>query len=231
MHIQNSSEILDLACGRGGFTDLIAQNTKGNVLGVDISEAQLAHARSHQRKNLEFIACDIMHVNKLQRKFDAVSFLDAACYLPDKRKAIKKIANVVNPNGRFLLVDWCMRSGLSRMQEKIVLHPFMRFWAVPNLETQENYETYLQRYGFRVIDSSVLNDAARPNWEIGYKNAIKAVQELSFKDIYGLMTKGAGLKEGLRIISEQFPAALYIKAGFDSGFLQYVHILAEKSKS
>ena len=34
--------------------------------------------------------------------------------------------------------------------------------------------------------------------------------------------------EGVRLPKEQFPAALYIKAGFDAGFLRYTCFLAEK---
>ena len=34
-------------------------------------------------------------------------------------------------------------------------------------------------------------------------------------------------REGARLIKEQFPAAMYIKAGFDTGFLRYVYFLVE----
>ncbi len=34
--------------------------------------------------------------------------------------------------------------------------------------------------------------------------------------------------EGVRLVKEQFAAALYIKAGFDTGFLRYTYLLAEK---
>jgi hypothetical protein len=35
-------------------------------------------------------------------------------------------------------------------------------------------------------------------------------------------------RDGIRLLKEQFPAALYIKAGFDSGFLRYRYFLLEK---
>jgi len=41
LRIRNARHVLELACGRGGFTDLLAENTTGEVLGIDISRAQL----------------------------------------------------------------------------------------------------------------------------------------------------------------------------------------------
>ncbi len=41
----------------------------------------------------------------------------------------------------------------------------------------------------------------------------------------------AGLRRGrrgIRLIKGQFPAAIYIRAGFDTGFLRYAYFLAEK---
>ena len=108
---------------------------RADVLGVDIAPAQLAHARRYKRHNLRFKQHDIMHIDELDETFDAVVFMDAACYLPDKAKAVSKICRIMNPGARFLLIDWCKREGLNRFQEELVLQPFMNYWAVPGLET------------------------------------------------------------------------------------------------
>lgn len=42
------------------------------------------------------------------------------------------------------------------------------------------------------------------------------------------LTLGA---DSIRLIKEQFPAALYIKAAFDAGFLRYTYFLAERDAS
>jgi SAM-dependent methyltransferase len=77
-----------------------------------------------------------MRAHELGKRFDAVSFLDAECYLPDKGLAIRRIAEILEPGARLLIVAWCRQGGLSSMQEELVLHPFMRYWGVPSLETQ-----------------------------------------------------------------------------------------------
>jgi len=229
LNVSGSKRILDLACGRGGFANLMAQNTEGQVLGVDISQSQLSHAKQYKRENLRFEVCDIMEIDKLDGGFDSVSYIDAAFYLPDKAAAINKISGIINKGARLLLIEWCKKPGLSSVQEELVLHPFMKYWAVPNLETHKNYEKTLKANGFKILDSTDLNDKIIPNWNRGYANALKAVEELTVTDAAKMVWKGLTLgPEGIALIKEQFPAALYIKAGFDLGFLRYVHILAQK---
>jgi len=228
LRIDEAKKILVLACGRGGFSNIIAQNTKGNVLGIDISKSQLRHTKRFNKKNLRFKHHDIMKVDELDEIFDAVVFLDAACYLPDKELALKKIKTVMNSGARLLIVDWCKKEGLTSIQEELVLYPFMKYWAISNLETENNYEKYFKRLDYKILTIRDMNDKVRKNWEFGYQSALKAVKELSAKDLPRMIWKGMKVgPEGIRLIKEQFPSALYIKTGFDIGFLRYVYYLVE----
>lgn len=230
LRVEEAEKVIVLACGRGGFANLIAAHTRGDVLGIDLSEVQLARARRFERANLRFKHHDIMRVDTLGETFDAAVCLDAACYLPDKALAIKKIARILKPGARLLVVDWCRQEGLSRLQEEMVLHPFMRYWAIPSLETVKAYEKYFQHSGFELLRLADLNEKVRKDWDFGYECALKAVKELSEEQhLPGLIWTGVKLgPRGIRLIKEQFPAALYIKAGFDTGFLRYAYFLGEK---
>jgi len=229
LRIRNARHVLELACGRGGFTDLLAENTTGEVLGIDISRAQLSHTDRFKRPNLRFKHHDIMKVDELGQMFDAVVCMDAECYLPDKRLAVKKISRVMEPGGRLLLLAWCKQSGLTHIQEEIVLHPFMKYWAIPSLETPANYRKYFEHSDFNILEITDLNDQVRRNWEFGYASALSGIKKLSRKDFPRLIWKRMVLgSEGVRLIKEQFPAAVYIKVGYDTGFLRYVYFLVEK---
>ena len=229
LRIGQESKVLELACGRGGFADFVAAETGADVLGVDISRAQLRYARRHKRPNLNFLHYDIMKIDELDETFDAVVFMDADVYLPDKKAAVERIGRVMNPGARFLLVAWCKREGLNVLQEETVLRPFMRYWGIPGIETPSAYRQHFQAAGLRLLEEEDLNEKVRPNWEFGYQRAIEAVRELTYAKAAKLVWKGLPLgKEGIRLIGEQFPAALYIKAGFDAGFLRYTYFLAQK---
>lgn len=229
LRTRESAHIIDLACGRGGFARILADSTVGSVLGIDLSQAQIARCHRLQRSNLRFKHHDIMAVDALGESFDAVSLLDAECYLPDKQLAIEKISRIVRLGGRFLLVAWCKQEGLSRIQEQLVLHPFMRYWAVPDLATASQYRHYIDRSGFRLLVHDNLTDRVRRNWEFGYTQALKGIQDVSASRMAQLLSKRGKLgSDGIRLIKEQFPAALYIKTAFDAGFMQYNFFLAER---
>ncbi|GEM_PF-1083043 len=229
LRIKDVRKVLELACGRGGFTDVLAENTSGEVLGIDISRSQLSHTNRFKRPNLRFKHHDIMKVDQLGETFDAVVLMDADCYLPDKRLAVEKISKVMNPGSRFLLLGWCKQDGLNSMQEELVLHPFMKYWAIPSLETPENYKKYFDQNDFRMIEITDLNNQVKRNWEFGYEAALSGIKQLSLKDFPRLIWKGMKLgSDGIEIIKEQFPAAIYIKVGYDVGFLRYIYFLVEK---
>jgi tocopherol O-methyltransferase len=227
--IGRQSDVLELACGRGGFADFMAAASGAQVTGIDLSRSQLRHARRHKRPNLRFLHHDIMRVDELDGRYDAVVFMDAEVYLPDKREAIERISRVLRPGGRFLLIAWCKRERLNALQEETVLHPFMRYWGIPDLETAPGYRTHFKRAGLRLLEEVDFNDKVRRNWDFGYERAIDAVRDLTLAKAAKLAWKGLPLgQRGVRLIKEQFPAALYIKAGFDAGFLRYTFFLAEK---
>jgi SAM-dependent methyltransferase len=229
LRVPQAKTVIDLACGRGGFTHVLAESTAGGMLGIDISRAQLARCERFKRSNLRFKCHDVMRVHELGETFDAAAMLDAECYLPDKRLAVERIAQIVNPGGRFLLLAWCKREGLGKLQHELVLHPLMRYWGIPGLETPANYAKHFARGGFDVLEATDLNDRVRRNWEFGYERALKAVQDFAPADAVRLLWKGLALgPDGLRLVKEQFPAAVYLKVGFDAGFLRYTYFLAEK---
>jgi len=178
LNIQAGDSILELACGRGGFADFIAAETGAWVLGIDLSPAQLCHARRHDRPNLRFLRHDIMKVDLLgEGTFDAVAFMDADIYLPDKQEALERIGRVMRPGARLLLIAWCKQPGLSVIQEEMVLEPFMRFWGVPGIETAPTYRHHFRQAELRLIEEIDLNEQVRPNWDFGYDRAIEAVRD------------------------------------------------------
>ena len=80
-----------------------------------------------------------------------------------------------------------------------------------------------------MLDVEDLTPKVRRSWDHDDERAVQAVRELAFRDIVGLARTGLRVEPtGLRLIKEQFPAAMYIKAGFDAGFLRHAYFLVEK---
>lgn len=64
--------VLDVGCGRGYFSNLIAESGDFSVCGIDLSEAGIEHAKKNiDNKNCEFIYIDFLEYST-KNKFDVV---------------------------------------------------------------------------------------------------------------------------------------------------------------
>lgn len=227
--------ILDVACGGGALSAWLADRTNAQVLGVDMSDSQLAHARrvyaGSRRPNLRFVQHDVMRLADLaESPFDAAICLDAACYLPDRSAALRAIATRLRPAGRLLLIDWCRADRVTALQRELILEPLCRYWAIAELETAPGYHRSFQAAGFRSCRVEDLSDQALPNWERGYRSALQALSEpIRLGQLLHLAADT--VKHGavaVQAAKDQFQVALLAKAAAESGALRYVSILAER---
>jgi 2-polyprenyl-3-methyl-5-hydroxy-6-metoxy-1,4-benzoquinol methylase len=230
-----AERILDVACGGGALSAWLADRTGGQVLGVDISDSQLAHARrwlaGGRRPNLRFVQHDVMRLGELaEPPFDAAICLDAACYLPDRPAALRAIATRLRPGGLLLLVDWCRAEHVTALQSELILAPLCRYWAIAELETAAGYRRSLQATGFRVQRLDDLSSRVLPNWERGYQAALRAVSEpIRLGQLLRLAADT--IKHGpiaVQAAKDQFQVALLAKAAADSQVLRYISVLAER---
>jgi sterol 24-C-methyltransferase len=226
----DAAMILDLACGGGALAEWMAERTTGTVLGVDLSSAQLAQARRRRGANLGFVQHDIMELESLGKgPFDAAICLDAFCYLPDRRRALRNVASVLAPGARFLLVDWCRSPRPAKLQSELILEPFYRAWGIADLETVDGYSRALASASMDIITIEDLSARVRPNWDRAYSSALAAVAKpIHVGRLAELLT--AVVRHGDRAVNlakDQFLVALLAKAAADSGLLRYVAIVAQ----
>lgn len=230
----SARRILELATGGGAFAAWMAARTQGDVIGIDISDVQLARARARLAasglQNLRFIEHDIMRLEDLdERVFDAAVCLDAACYLPDKSAALRSVATRLRPGARLLLVDWCRSEYATALQEELILDPFYQAWGIPDMETVDGYRSAFEAAGFQLIAVEDLSPYVTANWDRGYRAALSAIAEpptpMQLVTIAGTALRYG--QAGLQLAKDQFRAALLAKAGADSGVIRYVSYLAE----
>ena len=233
---------LEVACGRGAFSALLAEQCPGQVLGVDCSPAQLAAARraGAGRPNLSFRLLDAHRIGELGGGFDAIVCLDAACYFRRRPAVVRAMAAALRPGGRMLLVDWCRAERVTPLEDELLLRPFQRCWGIVRLATAEEYRRACAAAGLSLIACDDLNDRAAPNWRHGYTAALDALHQLSPADAAAMIGVPASLAAApvrrlaarfappVRRAVDQFAAALYIQAGFDAGLLRYTEVLAER---
>jgi SAM-dependent methyltransferase len=230
-----ATRVLELACGGGALTAWMADRTSGEVVGVDFSDRQLAHAATRvagrPRPNLRFVRHDIMQLAHLNiGQFDAAICLDAACYLPDRRAALGQVATHLGAGARLLLVDWCQSEHATLLQRNLLLRPLCQHWAIAELGSVSAYRAAFEAAGFRILDIEDLSELVMPNWERGYRAALQALAEpMTVTRLTSLAA--ATLKHGARFVraaESQVQVALLAKAAAESRALRYVSVLAER---
>src|SRR3954466_5183914 len=96
-------EILVAGCGTSQAAHYAFTNPDCHVVGIDISEASLAHQRLlkelHGLGNLELRKVPLEQAGELERSFDLVVSTGVLHHLPDPDKGLRSLRDVLAPHG------------------------------------------------------------------------------------------------------------------------------------
>lgn len=107
LHLRKKSRILDLACGKGRHS--VTLNKLGyNVLGVDLSENSITHAKESENDTLEFAIHDMRkHIE--DEKFEAIfNIFTSFGYFDtiyDNENVVRSIHHMLTDKG-YLIIDF-----------------------------------------------------------------------------------------------------------------------------
>jgi trans-aconitate methyltransferase len=101
-----SNLILDLGCGTGDVTVLLAQRAS-NVIGIDLNKDIIAFAtKENYCPNIQYLCTDLNKVNEINLPLvDGIWSSFAAAYFPDFKSCLTNWINLLKPNGWIALVE------------------------------------------------------------------------------------------------------------------------------
>jgi 2-polyprenyl-3-methyl-5-hydroxy-6-metoxy-1,4-benzoquinol methylase len=95
-----SPRILDLGCGRGWFTDRLAQF--GEATGFDLSDEAIAAARA-EFPHVQFIAGNVYDAPLPAECFDLVVSQEVVAHVEDQSGYVDRAADVLKPGGYLII--------------------------------------------------------------------------------------------------------------------------------
>ncbi|MEO6682001.1 MAG: class I SAM-dependent methyltransferase [Ginsengibacter sp.] len=102
------SDVLEVGCGNGWFTSLLADSAKGKVWGIDINRKELKQARKlflKKQGNVRFLYGDIRSGFLAENKFDLIVFAASIQYFKSVKEIIHEALQHLTLQGEIHIID------------------------------------------------------------------------------------------------------------------------------
>lgn len=106
-NLVNERSVLEIACGRGGFSCWFAQNFSTSTLtAADFSQTAIHMGKIFAQKNdlkINWEVCDIQNLSHAAESFDAVISCETIEHVPEPKKALTELTRVLKRGGKLIL--------------------------------------------------------------------------------------------------------------------------------
>ncbi|MGF1589015.1 MAG: methyltransferase domain-containing protein [Pleurocapsa sp.] len=209
--------LLDVGCGIGGSSRILAKDYNFQVTGITISPQQVKRAQelTSEGVNAKFQVDDAMDLSFPDASFDVVWSVEAGPHMPDKAVFAKELLRVLKPGGILVVADWNQRDDRTialNFWEKPVMKQLLDQWSHPAFSSIEGFAELLTETG--LVEGEVVTDdwtiETLPSW-------IDSIWQGIVKP-KGLILFGfSGLIKSLR----EVPTLLLMRLAFGAGLCRF----------
>lgn len=155
--------VLDVGCGIGGSSRILARDYGFAVTGVTISSQQVKRAQELTSSDLtaQFQVDDALALSFPDGCFDVVWSIEAGPHMPDKAQFAQELLRVLKPGGILVVADWNQRDDRQKplnIWEKPVMRQLLDQWSHPAFASIEGFAEDLAATGL------VAGEVATADW-------------------------------------------------------------------
>jgi len=163
--LPTGTTVLDVGCGIGGSSRILAESYGFEVTGVTISQQQVKRAQelTPQSLSAKFQVDDAMALSFADASFDLVWSIEAGPHMPDKAVFAKELIRVLKPGGVLVVADWNQRDDRQiplNFWEKPVMRQLLDQWSHPAFSSIEHFSELLTATGL------VAGEVTTADWTI-----------------------------------------------------------------
>jgi cyclopropane fatty-acyl-phospholipid synthase-like methyltransferase len=151
---KSGDRILDVGCGNGTPALRLARAHDVEVVGISVSERQVARANERAADagladRVRFERVDAMDLPFLAESFDGAWAIESMFHMPDKAQVLSGVARVLRPGGRFPIADLIYR----KPQESVSNPAFTNYTsAYASLTEFDDYARLVEGAGLLAVD-------------------------------------------------------------------------------
>ncbi|UZJ40107.1 MULTISPECIES: class I SAM-dependent methyltransferase [Prosthecochloris] len=167
---KNLGTTLELGCGDGVFTEIIASNSE-KVVATDWS-AEMVEVTRQKFKDNEFIQVkqeDCLNLSFDKNSFDTVFMANLLHVIPNPEKALDECKRILKKDGRMIIVSFTIQ-GMKSFQKLGMLYRYIRTYGKPPKEsrvlTTSNLEELLGKIGFEIKNIDLIGDKVKSVYAI-----------------------------------------------------------------
>jgi ubiquinone/menaquinone biosynthesis C-methylase UbiE len=196
MDLGPGARVLDLGCGAGWATRLLAQSVaggeqSGQVVGLDVSDEMIRLAQESSRAftNIQYVVGSAQRIPWQDNFFDRVLSVESFYYYSDQDRALDELFRVMAPGGRVFILINLYRDNEYSLQwvDKLKVPVHVRSAA--------EYEEMFKKHGFENVESKQIpDDTPTPD---DYKTkSFNSLEDLkAFKRMGALLLMGSKPRE------------------------------------
>jgi SAM-dependent methyltransferase len=154
LDIEAGNAVLDVACGRGKSSYMIAQLCPGcSVTGVDLlpENVQVARTLFGNSPGLDYVVGDAMNLEIADESVDRVHCLEAAFHFPDRACFLREAYRVLREGGSLVVVDFAWKtSDGHRLRDEEPAKLARQIWQFDDFSSIEEYRQDAEDAGFEI---------------------------------------------------------------------------------
>ncbi|MDZ7995262.1 MAG: methyltransferase domain-containing protein [Nostoc sp. EfeVER01] len=219
--------VLDVGCGIGGSSRILARDYGFAVTGITISPQQVQRAQqlTQEELDVQFLVDDAMALSFPDASFDVVWSIEAGPHMPDKAIFARELIRVLKPGGVMVLADWNQRDDRQKplnFWEKRVMRQLLDQWSHPAFSSIEGFSELLAATG--LVEGEVITTdwtkQTLPSWLDSIWQGVTRPE--------GLVRFGlSGFIKSLR----EVPTLLLMRLAFSAGLCRFGMFRAIRANS